>query len=337
VGVALVCGASTPSDDWGWYALPLAASLSYAVAALVVRHRLASFHPLAVTTCEMVVATVLLVPTLLATPGPTVLGHGPRAAAIVAVVVAGIGCSGLGWMANTALTQRAGAVRASVVSYTAVVVSVALGVIMLSEPLTMRTVVGTAVLVLSVWGFLSPAGAKERRMLELSILGFLHEESMHAYELRRRITALSGHARPVSDGALTPALRRMERSGLVTASRQPGSGGPARKVFTVTASGHDELLRRLADPDELDITNSSRFFTLLAFLDQLPDPDKQRAVLERRLSFLEAPHRGFFAGEAVTSRFRTGMSTMARGISTIERRWLRETIAALPDSSSAMG
>ena len=335
-GVALVCGASAPSDDWGWYALPLGASLSYAVAALVVRHRLASFHPLAVTTCEMVVATVLLAPTLLAAPGPTVVGHGPLAPAILAVAVAGIGCSGLGWMANTALTQRAGAVRASVVSYTAVVVSVALGVTVLSEPLTVRTAAGTAVLVLSVWGFLSPPNAKERRMLELSILGFLHEESMHAYELRRRITALSGHARPVSDGALTPALRRMERSGLVTASREPGSGGPARKVFTITESGHDELLRRLADPDDIDITNSSRFFTLLAFLDRLPDSDKQRAVLERRLMFLEEPGRGFFVGEAGASRFRAGMTAMARGISTVERRWLRETIDALPNASSAM-
>ncbi len=332
VGVALVCGAAVPSGDWGWYTLPLAASLSYAVAALVVRHRLAGFHPLAVTTSEMVVATALLALTFLAAPGPAYVDGGPHAAAILAVLAAGVGCSGLGWMAYTALTQRAGAVRASMVSYTSVVVSVALGVVALGEPLTTRTAAGTVVVVLSVWAFLSPVRAKGPRILELSILGFLDEESMHACEIRRRITALSGHARPLSDGALTPALRRMQRSGLVTSKRQPGSGGPARKVFTLTENGHDEFLRQLSEPDDLNITNSGRFFTLLAFLDRVPDSDRQRAVLERRLAFLEAPGRGFFIGVGITSRFRDGMTVMARGISTIERRWLRETIDALPNA-----
>jgi Transcriptional regulator PadR-like family len=42
-------------------------------------------------------------------------------------------------------------------------------------------------------------------MLTLCILGFLYEEPLHAYELRSRISGLSGHIRPVSDGALYPA------------------------------------------------------------------------------------------------------------------------------------
>jgi DNA-binding PadR family transcriptional regulator len=41
-------------------------------------------------------------------------------------------------------------------------------------------------------------------MIELCILGFLAETPLHAYALRRRITALIGHVRPLSDGALTP-------------------------------------------------------------------------------------------------------------------------------------
>ena len=54
-------------------------------------------------------------------------------------------------------------------------------------------------------------------MLELSILGFLAEEPLHGYELKERINALTGHVRPVSDGALYPAItppgrRRQARS-----------------------------------------------------------------------------------------------------------------------------
>ncbi len=335
LGVCLVCGGSVPADAWAWFALPLAASVSYAVAALVVRHRLAGFHPLAVTTLEMAVAALPLALLAVVAPGPALVAHRPSLAAIAAVAVAGIGCSGLGWLANTALIQRAGAVRASVVSYTAVVVSVALGAVVLREPVTSRTIVGTAVLVVSVWAFLSPRHAEERTMLELSILGFLDEEPLHAYELRRRISALHGHARPVSDGALTPALRRMERSGLLSAATQPGAGGPARKVFRLTDAGRDDLVRRLADPDDVDITNGSSFFTLLAFLDRLRNGHQQRAVLERRLAFLEAPGRGFFVTGAAaggTNRFRDGMGVMARDTSRVERRWLRETILALRDS-----
>lgn len=334
LGVAVVCGASVPADAWAWFTLPLAASVSYAVAALVVRHRLPGFHPLAVTAVEMAVAAVPLGLLAVTSPAPVLLSQRPSLDAVVAVAVAGIGCSGLGWLANTALIQRAGPLRASVVSYTSVVVSVALGAVVLREPVTLRTVVGTAVLVVSVWAFLSPGHTKERTMLELSVLGFLDEEPLHAYELRRRISALHGHARPVSDGALTPALRRMERAGLVSATTRPGAGGPARKVFRLTDAGREELLRRLADPADLEITDGSRFFTLLAFLDRLRGAHEQRRVLERRLAFLEAPGRGFFVPHAAraTDRFRDGMAVMARDTSRAERRWLRDTILALQDS-----
>lgn len=331
VGVATACGGAVPAGAWGWFALPLAASACYAVAALVVRHRLAGFHPLAVTTVEMAVAVVPLGLLAAWAPVPALVAGPPTPAAVGAVALAGIGCSGLGWLANTALIQRVGAPRASVVSYTSVVVSVALGAAVLREPVTARTVVGTVVLVVAVWSFLSPPRTKERTMLELSVLGFLDEEPLHAYELRRRISALHGHARPVSDGALAPALRRMERRGLLDADVQPGAGGPPRKVYRLTDAGREELVRRLAGPDELEITDGSRFFTLLAFLDRLRDAHRQRAVLERRLAFLEAPGRGFFVGgpERRSDRFRDGMAVVARDASRAERRWLRETILEL--------
>jgi DNA-binding PadR family transcriptional regulator len=63
-------------------------------------------------------------------------------------------------------------------------------------------------------------------MLELSILCFLAERSLHAYELRARISALMGHVRPISDGALYPALRRLQQAKLVEPRGQLRQGGP---------------------------------------------------------------------------------------------------------------
>jgi DNA-binding PadR family transcriptional regulator len=173
-------------------------------------------------------------------------------------------------------------------------------------------------------------------MIELCILGFLAETPLHAYALRRRITALIGHVRPLSDGALTPALRRLEARGLISGHDARGERGPARRIFELTDTGHAELRRRLADPDGVDITDRSRYFTLLAFLHELDDPTGQRAVLERRLAFLEQPSRGFFVAEQKAlpghkAVFRNGMNHMARDIWTAERDWLRRALMTPSD------
>lgn len=61
-------------------------------------------------------------------------------------------------------------------------------------------------------------------MLELSILGFLAEEPLHGYELKARIKALTGHVRPVSDGALYPAITRLVAAGRLDQHQEDGAG-----------------------------------------------------------------------------------------------------------------
>lgn len=333
-GVALAAGSGVPTDALAWCALPLAAALGYAAATLVVRRWMPLESALPVTAAEMLLASVALLPMAVAAGGE--LHWDPVAWA--AVAIAGIGCSGAGWLANTALIQRVGASASSVVSYTSVVVSIALGVAVLGEPVTARLVTGTLVLLASVALFLSPGARRARpawkdpAVLELSILGFLAEAPMHAYELRRRISALTGHVKPVSDGALTPALRRLERGGLIARSRERGAGGPPRIVCSLTDAGRDELHRRLREADGPDISDRNRYFTILAFLHHLDDAAEQRAVLARRLAFLEEPGRGFFADGAegaAASPFRRGMNRMAADIWRSEHRWLTDELAEL--------
>ncbi|MFG2059083.1 PadR family transcriptional regulator [Micromonospora sp. NPDC048930] len=172
-------------------------------------------------------------------------------------------------------------------------------------------------------------------MLELAILGFLGEGPLHGYELKSRITRLAGYARPVSDGSLYPAINRLERAGLVSRQREPGAAAAPRHTLSLTDAGRAELLRRLREPAELDVTDQNRFFTLLAFLGQLADPAAQAAVLERRLAFLDQPASFFYAGERPQRAaeqddlFRRGMLVMAREISRAERSWLRAAIDEL--------
>jgi DNA-binding PadR family transcriptional regulator len=169
-------------------------------------------------------------------------------------------------------------------------------------------------------------------MLEVAILGFVLEGPLHGYELRRRLAQLSGYARPVSDGSLYPAIDRMVRSGLLQRYAQPGRAAASRQVLHVTEAGKAQLLRRLRTPTELDITDGSRFFTILAFLSLLPDVADQHAVLRRRLAFLEQPASFFYEGDRplrerdLTDPYRRGMLVIARATSKTERAWLHQVL-----------
>ncbi|MBT2228009.1 PadR family transcriptional regulator [Nonomuraea sp. NEAU-A123] len=172
--------------------------------------------------------------------------------------------------------------------------------------------------------------------LSLTILGFLHERPMHGYELKARLAALSGHLRPVSDGALYPAIARLEGKGLVERHEEAGAAAARRQVLTITSVGREELLRRLREPADLEISDQARFFALLTFLSALPDPADQAAVLRRRLAFLEAPASFFYeGGRPVRARdepdpYRRGMLVIARAASRAEQDWLRQRLDELP-------
>lgn len=172
-------------------------------------------------------------------------------------------------------------------------------------------------------------------MLELSILGFLFEEPLHGYELKERIKALSGHVRPVSDGALYPAITRLVAAGQLDQHTEPGSGAAPRRILSLTEKGRADLLERLRHPKQAEITDHVRFNTLLAFLRHLPDPREQAAVLRRRQEFLLTPASFFYRdGEPVRAEeagdlFQQGMLRVARATGEAEREWLAEAIARL--------
>ncbi|MFE7512255.1 PadR family transcriptional regulator [Streptomyces sp. NPDC057540] len=175
-------------------------------------------------------------------------------------------------------------------------------------------------------------------MLELSILGFLYETPLHGYELRKRITALTGHVRPVGESTLYPAIKRLEKTGLLVRESRPGAAAAPRQVLTLTPAGQDELRRRLAEAEGPEVTDENRWFTVLAFLRHLDEPTAQAAVLRRRLAFLQDPASFFYDGERplraedLDDPFRHGILTVARATTRAELTWLHSTLADLENA-----
>lgn len=177
-------------------------------------------------------------------------------------------------------------------------------------------------------------------MLEFAILGFLFESRLHGYELRTRLAALTGHVRPIADGTLYPAIKRLVESDLVIKNLEAGSIAAPRHMLELSPAGEAKLLRILREPPEVFITDENHWFCLLAFLRHLDDPAAQAAVLRRRLEFLSTPASFFYeddralSAEDVEDPFRRGVLEIARVTSSTELKWLNVTIGELDGQSA---
>ncbi|MFF4871732.1 DMT family transporter [Streptomyces sp. NPDC000961] len=125
----------------------LGASASYAVAFAYMARRLTGrgTAPLALSAAQLLAATAL------SAPAPAV--GGPAAVTwtgVVAVVVLGVLATGVTFHLNYRMIAEEGPTSAATVGYLLPVVSVALGALVLDEPLTVRTVTGMAVVLLGV-------------------------------------------------------------------------------------------------------------------------------------------------------------------------------------------
>ena len=58
-------------------------------------------------------------------------------------------------------------------------------------------------------------GGNRSGVLELAVLGLLHETPMHGYELRKRLNSLLGTFRAFGYGSLYPCLKDLLAQGLI--------------------------------------------------------------------------------------------------------------------------
>ncbi|RYY59619.1 MAG: PadR family transcriptional regulator [Chitinophagaceae bacterium] len=79
------------------------------------------------------------------------------------------------------------------------------------------------------------------------VLKLLSEEGrMYGYEITRRVRALSAGALELTEGALYPALHKLEADGLLEVSVETVGNRP-RKYYSITRSGRKEAAAKLEE------------------------------------------------------------------------------------------
>jgi drug/metabolite transporter (DMT)-like permease len=134
----------------------VAAALCYAIALLLTKRWFGDGPPIPVISGTLAVATVMLLPTAAATAPPA----WPSLRAIAALSVLGL-CTATGFVLWFALVAELGASRAAVTTYTAPIVSLALGASLLDESFSLVTVAGVLLIVAGSW--VSAGGRRPRR------------------------------------------------------------------------------------------------------------------------------------------------------------------------------
>jgi len=181
--------------------------------------------------------------------------------------------------------------------------------------------------------------SRRSALLELAILGLLHESPLHGYELRKRLNAVLGAFRALSYGTLYPCLRDLVARGWIaesTATSPPrvgagatGSGTRrARIVYEFTSEGkeHFQSLLSQSGPSAWEDDTFNVHFAFFA----RTDADVRLRILEGRRSRLEE-RLDAFRSAATQRRERLDLYTaelQRHGLESAERevRWLSELI-----------
>lgn len=79
--------------------------------------------------------------------------------------------------------------------------------------------------------------------LNLLILQTVAEGSLHGLQIRRAIAALSDESLSVEEGALYPALHRLERDGFLTSEWAVSERKRRAKYYSLTAKGRRRLAK----------------------------------------------------------------------------------------------
>lgn len=170
-------------------------------------------------------------------------------------------------------------------------------------------------------------------MLELAILGLLHETPMHGYVLRKRLHETLGMFRTFSYGSLYPTLRRLLRAGYLVEELEEVEDRTwarrGKRVYKLTAEGKERFAELLGDagPQTWD---DEGFGVHLAFFSRTP-ADVRMRILEGRRRRVEERREGLRTAmaraEEKIDRYTRELHRLGLESSEREVRWLNELIA----------
>ncbi|MFB4316404.1 helix-turn-helix transcriptional regulator [Actinomadura sp. 21ATH] len=178
-------------------------------------------------------------------------------------------------------------------------------------------------------------GRKGSGVLELAVLGLLHESPMHGYELRKRLNVVLGMFRALSYGSLYPCLKQLLAKGLIVEDRpeEPNTAlalqsRRSKIVYKLTADGKERLQQLLTEAGPAAWEDEG-FGVHFAFFSHTR-ADVRLRILEGRRSRLEERLESVRSALART-RERVDSYTLElqnHGLESVERevRWLNELI-----------
>jgi DNA-binding PadR family transcriptional regulator len=156
------------------------------------------------------------------------------------------------------------------------------------------------------------------------ILGLLLETPMTGYDIKKQLSETMSMIASPGYGAVYPTLHRLLDDKAVTVDLVEQDGKPAKKVYSITASGQEELNSWLQQPSIPD--RITREFLLKVFLAKNLEPDHLKEHLEKRRKDTEAFYTTLKELSAQPDRQINGHHQLvidyAQEICTAEMRWL---------------
>jgi DNA-binding PadR family transcriptional regulator len=167
-----------------------------------------------------------------------------------------------------------------------------------------------------------------------ALLGLLREQPSSGYDLRKTFSLTPLVTFSDSPGAIYPALRRLEESGLIRGTIEDGSGLRRRKIFRVTAAGVAELKTWLNQPVGQDdvVRGIEELMLRFAFMDSVVGKAAAARFLkslERELSSYVRALRKYLVKHRAEMPLsgRLALESGVRGYET-HLRWARDALAA---------
>lgn len=179
--------------------------------------------------------------------------------------------------------------------------------------------------------------------LSLAILGLLSGRSMSGYDLRKVFLTTAMKAFSASPGAIYPALRRLEKDGLIEGAVERKNTLRPRQVFALSRRGRAALIDSLSGPvGREDIIRRMDWLILrFSFMSGLVGADRMleflRALAEETAGYLGALEEEF--RESASGLPFSGRAALEQGVESYRAtaRWAKKTYGELKKLPAAKG
>jgi DNA-binding PadR family transcriptional regulator len=184
--------------------------------------------------------------------------------------------------------------------------------------------------------------AADVTLLGYALLGLLAQKPSSGYDLRKVFAHTPMQSFSDSPGAIYPALKRLEKRGLIRGKIEHGSGLRRRQVFRLTAAGGAALKSWLRKPPtQAEVIRAPNELMLrFSFMDVILGPeDSQRflAAVQRELTSYIPTLREYLAAHKADLPLSAKLA-LENGIRADESllRWARDAQAAYVSQAKAL-